>query len=54
MSKDVSGFSNAAVWEILERKGLVKVAGPMGITLTAKALEYDTGIDKKFMILSDH
>jgi hypothetical protein len=53
-SKDVSGFSNAAVWAILERKGLAKAAGPMGISLTADALEYNTGIDEKFMIPSDH
>jgi hypothetical protein len=53
-SKEANGFSNAAVWAILERKGLAKAAGPMGISLTADALEYNTGIDEKFMIPSDH
>ena len=53
-SKDASGFSNAAVWAILERKGLAKASGPMGISLTADALEYDTGLGKKFMAPSDH
>jgi hypothetical protein len=53
-SKEASGFSNAAVWRMLERKGLAKAAGPMGISLTADALEYDTGLGEKFTAPSDH
>ena len=53
-SKDASGFSNSAVWAILERKGLVRVFGPMGISLTIAALDYNTGLAGKFMAPSDH
>ena len=53
-SKDASGFSNPAVWSALERKGLSLPKGPIGISLTASALEYDTGLENKFFIQSDH
>ena len=53
-SKDASGFSNPAVWAALERKGLSISRGPMGVSLTASALEYDTGLENKFLVQSDH
>ena len=53
-SKDASGFSNPAVWGALERKGLSLPKGPVGISLTIAALEYDTGLGNKFLAHSDH
>jgi hypothetical protein len=53
-SKDASGFSNPTVWTVLERKGLSRPTGPMGVSLTAAALEYDTGLGDRFMAPSDH
>ena len=46
-SKDASGFSNPAVWRALQREGLSVSQGPMEITLTEIALEYDTGFGNK-------
>jgi hypothetical protein len=43
-TKDVSGFSNEAVWVALERKGLARSHFPVAITLTRAGLEYDTGL----------
>jgi hypothetical protein len=53
-SRDASGFSNPAVWGALERKGLSLPKGPIGISLTPSALEYDTGLGNKFLTQSDH
>jgi hypothetical protein len=53
-SKDASGFANPAVWSALERKGLSIPKGPLGISLTVAALEYDTGLGNKFLAHSDH
>ncbi|MDX1738576.1 MAG: hypothetical protein R3261_10080 [Alphaproteobacteria bacterium] len=53
-SKDASGFSNSSVWVALARKGLSH-GDPSGvITLTKEGLEYETGLDDKFMEQSDH
>ena len=53
-SKDASGFSNPAVWAVLERKGLSLPVGPTGISLTPAALEYETGLGDRFLAPSDH
>jgi hypothetical protein len=45
-TKDISGFSNEAVWVALERKGLAKSHFPVAITLTKAGLDYDTGLLK--------
>ncbi|MFD2206585.1 hypothetical protein [Kiloniella antarctica] len=52
-AKETSGFSNAAVWAALVRKGLVKEVGTP-ITLTAEGVVYDTGLGDKFLKKSDH
>ncbi len=53
-SRDVSGFSNPAVWVVLRRKGLVGEEAAMGVTLTVEGLGYDTGLSDKFIEVSDH
>jgi hypothetical protein len=51
--KAASGLFNAAVWTVLERKGLAR-ANPTGsVTLTAEGLGYETGYEKAFQA-SDH
>jgi len=46
-SREVSGFANPAVWTALQRKGLVRPGGPVGITLTADGVAYDTGLAER-------
>jgi len=53
-ARDASGFSNPAVWAALARKGLVREAGQPGVTLTAEGLAYDTGLNERFAMPSDH
>jgi len=53
-ARDISGFTNPAVWTILTRKGLVRDTGTPGITLTADGLAYDTGLSDRFVTPSDH
>jgi hypothetical protein len=43
-ARDITGFSNEAVWVALERKGLAKSHFPVAITLTKAGLDYDTGL----------
>jgi len=55
-SRDLSGFSNPAVWTALARKGLARpgetpLTGP---TLTADGVGYDTGLGDRFIAPSDH
>ncbi len=53
-AKEVSGFSNQAVWVALARKGLCH-GDPSGVvTLTNEGQEYDTGLNDKFTSVSDH
>ncbi len=42
--RDATGLRNEAVWQALDRKGLVRAAFPQVIALTAAGLAYDTGI----------
>jgi hypothetical protein len=51
--KDASGLFNAAVWKVLERKGLARTDGPGPVTLTAAGMAYVTGLEEKFQA-SDH
>jgi len=52
--RDISGFSNPAVWVALERKGLARHGGSMTATLTAAGTGYDTGLGHHFRQPSDH
>lgn len=52
-TRDISGFSNNAVWKALEKKGLAKSNFPSEITLTKLGLEFDTGLSQNFEV-SDH
>ena len=52
--RDISGFSNPAVWVALERKGLARNAGGATVTLTAFGVSYDTGLGHHFRQPSDH
>jgi hypothetical protein len=54
MSKDATGLTNQAVWVALERKGLIRSAFPMAVTLTAAGLEYATGMRDAILHGSDH
>ncbi|CAA7611542.1 conserved hypothetical protein [Candidatus Terasakiella magnetica] len=54
MSKDATGLDNQAVWVALERKGLIKAAFPMGVTMTKDGLAYDTGMTDEILHGSDH
>jgi len=46
-SRAISGFANPAVWTALQRKGLVRPGGPVGIVLTAEGVAYDTGMAER-------
>lgn len=54
LSKDATGLTNQAAWVVLERKGLIRSAFPMAVTLTAAGLEYDTGLRDTILHGSDH
>lgn len=53
-SKDASGLSNPSVWTALARKGLVRETYPQEIVITAEGLAFSTGLEDKFMSVSDH
>ncbi len=52
--REASGLRNPAVWSALARKGLVRIDGPIAITLTAEGVSYDTGFGDRFLVPSDH
>lgn len=54
LARDASGLANANVFAILERKGLLRSVFPLGATLTAEALAYDTGLAETILHRSDH
>lgn len=54
LTKDASGLQNQAVWVALERKGLIRGAFPMAVTLTKDGLAYDTGMRDEILHGSDH
>lgn len=53
-SRDASGFSNEAVWNALERKGMARGNFPISITLTKAGLDFDTGLSTPMTQESDH
>ena len=53
-ARDASGFSNPAVWVALHRKGLARMEGAGGLTLTAAGIDYDTGLGAHCAEPSDH
>lgn len=54
MTADASGLQNQSVWVALQRKGLIKGAFPMAVTLTAAGLAYETGLRDAILHGSDH
>jgi len=54
MAKDASGFKNEGVWNVLERKGLIKSQYPVATILTLEGLAYPTGMRDKIFHHSDH
>jgi len=54
MAKDATGFANEGVWNVLERKGLVKSQYPVAVIVTGEGLEYLTGMRDKIIHHSDH
>lgn len=53
-TRDISGFTNPAVWTALSRKGLARSDNPSSVTLTADGIGYDTGLGHLFEQQSDH
>lgn len=54
LARDASGLTNANVFAVLERKGLLRSMFPMAAMLTAEALAYDTGLADKVLHRADH
>ncbi len=53
-AKDASGLTNPSVWKALARKGFVKDNWPNEMVITKAGLEFSTGLEDKFMSVSDH
>ncbi len=53
-SKDASGLSNQSVWAALARKGLVRENWSEEIVITVEGLAFSTGLEDKFVSVSDH
>lgn len=54
-SRDASGFSNEAVWTVLQRKGLARIIEfPVAVMLTPLGQTYDTGLSEQVAHHSDH
>lgn len=53
-SKDATGLTNPAVWAALARKGFVRETYPEEIVITTEGLAFSTGLEEKFMSVSDH
>jgi hypothetical protein len=53
-SKDATGLFNEKVWHALERKNLARADWPHRITLTADALQYDTGLAGEMLKRAQH
>lgn len=53
-TREITGFSNPAVWTALSRKGLAYADNPMTVTLTREGVDYDTGLGHLFRHPSDH
>ncbi len=53
-SKDASGLNNKSVWTALARKGLIRESWEEEIVVTVQGLAFSTGLEDKFMSVSDH
>lgn len=53
-AREVSGFTNPAVWKALSRKELARVDDSLTVTITAAGVAYDTGLSERFLSPSDH
>ncbi len=53
-AKDASGLSNKSVWIALARKGFLRENWEEEIVITAEGLAFSTGLEDKFMSVSDH
>ncbi|MCR9213131.1 MAG: hypothetical protein NXI13_05395 [Proteobacteria bacterium] len=53
-SKDASGLTNKSVWIALARKGLVQEGWEQEIQITPEGLAFSTGLESKFVEMSDH
>lgn len=53
-SKDASGLDNKSVWVALARKGLIRESWEEEIVVTTQGLAFSTGLEDKFMSVSDH
>ncbi len=51
--QEASGFANEAVWQALDRKGLITSNFPIAATITGPGLAFDTGLRDQFEH-SDH
>ena len=46
---DATGLANAAVWTVLERKGLIRSQFPQAAVLTPAGLSYETGLGETIL-----
>jgi hypothetical protein len=53
-AKDASGLSNPSVWTALARKGFVTENWQQAMVITPAGLAFSTGLEDKFMSVSDH
>lgn len=53
-SKDATGLGNPSVWKALSRKGFVRENYEEEMVITAEGLAFSTGLEDKFMSVSDH
>ena len=54
LGRDATGVRNPSVWSALERKGLIRDASPISITLTGQGVAYDTGLYDRILLKPDH
>ncbi len=52
-SRDATGLRNPSVWAALQRKGLVRSTPPTAV-VTARGLDYDTGLGRVILHTPDH
>ncbi|MCB9942040.1 MAG: hypothetical protein H6851_00250 [Geminicoccaceae bacterium] len=53
-TRDTSGLFNAAVYTVLEKRGLVRPSGNGLPVVTREGIEYETGIADQILHTSDH
>ncbi|HYD99654.1 MAG TPA: hypothetical protein VEH84_09740 [Alphaproteobacteria bacterium] len=52
--QDATGLSNRAVWQVLERKGLIRSMFPEAAVLTPAGQAYETGLREQILHLGHH